>query len=40
MYELDDIEKLLPRMALILDAIVEDNWWYDRDAIRSRLPVN
>ena len=40
MYELDDIEKLLPRMALILDAIVEDNWWYDRDAIRSHLPVN
>lgn len=40
MYELDELEKLLPRMALILDTIVGDNWWYDRDAIRSRLPVN
>ncbi len=40
MYELDDIEKLLPRMAAILDAIVEDDWWYDRDAIRARLPIN
>lgn len=40
MYELDDLAKLLPRMALILDTIVGDNWWYDRDEIRSRLPVN
>ncbi len=40
MYELDDIEKLLPKMALILDTIVEDNWWYDKEQIRSRLPVN
>lgn len=40
MYELDEIEKLLPKMALILDTIVEDNWWYDRDQIRARLPVN
>ena len=40
MYQLDDIQQLLPRMAVILDTIVEDHWWYDRDAIRSRLPVN
>lgn len=40
MYELDDIEKLLPKMAMILDTIVDDNWWYDRDDIRSKLPVN
>jgi hypothetical protein len=40
MYQLDQIEELLPRMALILDTIVEDQWWYDRDAIRSLLPVN
>lgn len=40
MYELDDISKLLPKMALILDAIVGENWWYDRDEIRSQLPVN
>ena len=40
MYELDDMSKLLPRMASILDVIVGDNWWFDRDDIRSRLPVN
>ena len=40
MYQLDDIKQLLPRMAVILETIVEDNWWYDRDDIRSRLPVN
>jgi len=40
MYELDDVSKLLPKMALILDTIVGDNWWYDRDEIRSRLPIN
>lgn len=40
MYELDDIDTLLPHMALILDTIVGDNWWYDRDFIRSQLPVN
>jgi len=40
MYELDDISKLLPKMAIILDTIVGKNWWYDRDEIRSRLPVN
>lgn len=40
MYELDEIDKLLPKMALILDTIVGDNWWYDRNLIRQRLPVN
>ena len=40
MYELDDVTKLLPKMALILDTIVGANWWYDRDEIRSRLPIN
>ncbi len=40
MYELDDVTKLLPKMAIILDTIVGENWWYDRDEIRSQLPVN
>lgn len=40
MYELDDIEKLLPKMALILDTIVGQDWWYDRDEIRAKLPIN
>lgn len=40
MYELNDIEKLFPRLALIVDAIVGKQWWFDRDELRARLPVN
>ena len=40
MYELNDIDKLFPRLALIVDAIVGNRWWFDRDALRTRLPVN
>ncbi|RMG30861.1 MAG: hypothetical protein D6721_02705 [Gammaproteobacteria bacterium] len=38
--ELNDPDVLLPRLARILDVIVGDDWWYDRDAIRAKLPVN
>ena len=38
--ELNDVKELLPRLAIILDAIVGDNWWFDRDALRAQLPVN
>lgn len=40
MYELDDLNKVLSKMALILDAIVGDNWWYERDEIRAQIPQN
>ena len=32
--------ELLSRLAAMLDAIVGDNWWFDRDALQDRLPVN
>ncbi len=38
--ELDDPAKFLPRLSRVLDIIVGDNWWIDRDALRQRLPVN
>jgi len=38
--ELNDVKELLPRLATILDTIVGDNWWVDRDALRAELPVN
>lgn len=38
--ELKDPEIFLPRLSLVINSIVEDNWWFDRDALRSRLPVN
>lgn len=38
--ELDKPEALLPRMAQIVDIMVGDSWWFDRDELRARLPVN
>jgi hypothetical protein len=38
--ELNDVKELLARLGLMLDTIVGDNWWIDRDALRARLPVN
>ena len=36
--ELRDPQVFLPRMAMVVDAIVGDKWWFDRDVLRSRLP--
>ena len=38
--QLDKPEELLPRMAKIIDVMVGDNWWFDRDELRARLPDN
>ncbi len=38
--ELKDPEVFLPRLSLVVNSIVEDNWWFDRDELRARLPVN
>lgn len=38
--ELNDPSLFLPRMSQVVDAIVGDGeWWFDRDALRARLPV-
>lgn len=29
----------LPRLGQVLEAIVEGQWWYDRELLRSRLPT-
>ncbi len=36
--ELRDPQVFLPRMAAVIDAIVGDKWWFDREVLRSRLP--
>ena len=36
--ELNNQEKLFSRFSLILNAIVEDNWWFDRDELRNKIP--
>ncbi len=36
--QLDDIDLILKRMGQILDVVVDGQWWYDRDALREKLP--
>ena len=38
--ELNDTDQLFIRLAKIIDTITADNWWFDRDELRSQLPVN
>ena len=38
--ELNDPAKFLPRMSTVIDAIANGNWWFDRDALRGKLPTN
>ncbi len=35
---LRDPQVFLPRMAMVVDAIVGDKWWFDRDVLRGSLP--
>jgi hypothetical protein len=37
--ELDDPAKFLPRLRNVVDVLVQDEWWIDRDAIHGKLPV-
>lgn len=36
--ELDDPAKFLPRLGQVVEAIVDNDWWYDRDELRKLLP--
>ncbi|MBI5006558.1 MAG: hypothetical protein HZB95_05470 [Nitrosomonadales bacterium] len=36
--ELREPRVFLPRLAQVVDAIVGDRWWFDRDELRNRLP--
>ncbi len=36
--ELRDPAVFLPRMAKVVNAIVGDKWWFDRDELRAKLP--
>jgi len=37
---LNDPEKFLPMMGTVIDAIANGQWWFDRDALRDKLPIN
>jgi hypothetical protein len=36
--KLRDPQIFLPRMAQVVDAIVGEKWWFDREILRNRLP--
>ncbi len=36
--ELNDPAKFLPRLRNVVDVLVQENWWVDRDAIWASLP--
>ena len=36
--ELDDPVKFLPRLAKVLEVVVDNDWWFDRDALRAKIP--
>ncbi|MHB8741662.1 MAG: hypothetical protein ACYC9L_00920 [Sulfuricaulis sp.] len=38
--ELEDPAKFLPRLRNVVDVLVQDDWWFDRDAVRDKLPVH
>lgn len=38
--ELDDPAKFLVRMRNVVDVLVQDGWWFDREELQSKLPVN
>lgn len=38
--ELNDPNNFLPKLAQVIDAIVAENWWFDKEELRSKLPVN
>lgn len=40
MLQLNDIPELFKRLATVIDVMVEDKWWFDRDELRTKLPVN
>lgn len=40
MYDLNDTQVLLRRLSQMLNVIVGDAWWFDRDELRARLPVH
>lgn len=38
--ELTDPAKFLGRLRNVIDVLVQDDWWFDRDHIQATLPVN
>ena len=38
--ELREPEKFLVRLRNVVDVLVQDDWWFDRETLQAKLPVN
>ena len=38
--ELNDPTLFLPRLRNVVDVLVQDDWWFDRDELQAKLPIN
>jgi len=38
--ELNDPALFLPRLRNVVDVLVQDDWWFDRDALQAALPAS
>jgi hypothetical protein len=38
--ELNDPTLFLPRLRNVVDVLVQDDWWFDRDALQAALPAD
>ncbi|MFO7603396.1 MAG: hypothetical protein R6X06_06235 [Gammaproteobacteria bacterium] len=38
--ELNDPQLFLPRLSQIVNVMVGDKWWFDREELRARLPIH
>ena len=38
--ELREPDKFLIRLRNVVDVLVQDDWWFDRDGLQARLPIN
>ncbi|MDX1823820.1 MAG: hypothetical protein R3354_03830 [Thiohalomonadales bacterium] len=38
--QLKDPQEFLPRLATVIDVLVQNDWWFDRDELRAKLPVH
>jgi len=37
---LKEPQEFLPRLAIVIDVLVQNDWWFDRDELRKKLPVH
>lgn len=38
--QLREPQEFLPRLATVIDVLVQDDWWFDRDELRNKLPIH